>query len=151
MPAMEPSMSSPETPLEDFLPYILRRLTTLLNSNMIQDLKPYDINVSKWRVIAILHFCGECSVGELAQKTALTQPGTSQIIDKLVRDKIVERKALKDDNRIMQLSLTIKGQALFDNIYPIIIQHQDHLTRNFTEKEKETLINLCQKMLSNIK
>lgn len=143
-------MSSPETPLEDFLPYLLRRLTTSINTNMVRDLKPYDINVPKWRVIAVLHFCGGCSVGELAKRTALTQPGTSQVIDKLVGEAIVERKPLEEDSRVMQLNLTTRGQALFDKIYPIVIRHQDHLTKGFSDQEKEIIIKLCQKMLINL-
>lgn len=143
-------MASSETPLEDFLPYLLRRLTTSLNTNMVRDLKPFDINVPKWRVIAVLHFCGGCNIGELAKRTALTQPGTSQVIEKLVSEAMVERKPQEEDSRVMQLNLSKRGQALFDKIYPIIIRHQDHLTNGFSGQEKESIIKLCQKMLVNI-
>lgn len=139
-----------ETPLEDFLPYLLRRLTTLLNADMVKELKLYDINVPRWRVIAVLHYSEGCSVGELAKKTSLTQPGTSQVVDQLVNEKLVERIPKKDDNRIMQLNLTVTGQNLFDEIYPIIIRHQDHLTEGFSIHEKEVFIKLCQRMLMNI-
>ena len=138
-----------DTPLLDFIPYLLRRMTTELNTAIVKDLKPYHINLPRWRIIAVLHFCGGVNIGELSQLTSLTQPGTSQVVDKLVAEKIVLRKPRKDDNRIMQLSLTAKGEKLFDDISPIILRHQAHLTSDFSEAEIKTFISMCRRMLVN--
>ncbi|PCJ44421.1 MAG: hypothetical protein COA81_02145 [Alphaproteobacteria bacterium] len=140
-----------ETPLLEFIPYLFRRLTTELNGEIVRDLKPYNINLPRWRIIAVLHFCGGVNIGELASLTSLTQPGTSQIIDKLVTEKLVRRRSKKEDNRIMHIALTAAGERLFQDIFPIILQHQDHLTSDFTPEEKALFISLCQRMLVNIK
>lgn len=138
------------TPLDDFLPYLFRRLTTLLNTAMIKDLKPFGINVPRWRVIAILHFSGQSSIHQLTRLTALTQPGVSQVVDQLEQEKLVTRKPHPDDNRLQQISLTDTGQDIFESIFPIVMRHQDKLTAGLTEDEKSQAIELCRKMLSNI-
>lgn len=144
-------MSSYEpSPLVEFIPYLLRRLTTELNTVIVRDLKPYNINLPRWRTIAVLHFCGGVTVGDLARLTSLTQPGTSQIIDKLVTENIVMRRPKEDDNRIMLISLTSRGNELFNDIFPVILCHQDHLTSDFTPAETELLISMCKRMLINM-
>lgn len=138
------------TPLDDFLPYLFRRLTTTLNTAMIRDLKPFGINVPRWRVIAILHFSGQSSIHQLTRLTALTQPGVSQVVDQLEAEKLITRKPDPDDNRLQQVSLTKAGQDIFESIFPIVIRHQDRLTTGLSDDEKKQAIRLCRKMLSNI-
>lgn len=141
--------STLDSPLLDIIPYLFRRLSTELNTVIVKDLKPYKINLPRWRIIAVLHFCGGVNIGELARLTSLTQPGTSQIIDKLVAEEVVERRIRKDDNRIMQISLSVKGEQLFNNIFPIIQHHQNNLTSDFTPTEKNLFISLCRRMVAN--
>ena len=143
-------MTSPNDSLDYFLPYLLRRLTTMLNTDMQKDLKSFNINIPRWRVVAVLHFSGACSLGELTTRTALTQSGTSQVINQLVKEGIVERKVQADDGRILHLSLTKKGQDLFDHIFPIVLRHQDNLTTGFTDQEKKIFTHLCQRMIVNM-
>ncbi len=143
--------SHKESPLIEIIPYLFRRLTTELNAVIVKDLKPYDINLPRWRTIAVLHYSGGVNIGELARLSSLTQPGTSQIIDKLVAENIAIRTPRKEDNRIMKISLTKRGEQLFNDIFPIILQHQNHLTSDFTSEETELFISMCKRMLINIK
>ncbi len=139
-----------KTPLLDFLPYLFRRLTTEVNAAIVKDLKPYGINLPRWRIIVVLHFSGGANIGELANLTGLTQPGTSQVIDKLVSEGIVLRQPRTEDNRIMWISLTKKGMALFRDIFPLLVAHEDRLTSGFSAREKQDMIRLCQRMLANV-
>lgn len=143
-------MTQNKIPLDRFLPHLLRRITTSLNTDMTRDLKNYGINVSRWRVISVLQSCQGCSIGDLAKKTALTQPGTSQVIDQLAAEDIVSRRPQKQDNRITELTLTPKGHSLFNEIYPIVENHHDHLISDFSDEEKKIIIKLSQRMLANI-
>lgn len=143
-------MTLPNQPLEEYFPYLLRRLTTLLNKDMVKDLKPFNINIPRWRVIAVLRFSEKCSLGELSERTALTQSGTSQVINQLVQEKLVRRKNQALDGRILHLSLTKKGQDLFEEIFPIMLRHQNYLTTDFSDEEKDVFTHLCQRMIANL-
>ena len=118
---------------------------------MTRALKPYGINVPRWRILAVLSTREYCTIAELARLTSLSQPGVSQVVEQLEAESTVSRTVDPSDNRYQKIGLTEKGRDLFDRILPIAMEYQDRLTVGFNQDEKELAITLCRKMLDNIK
>lgn len=61
---------------------------------------------------------GELRMGELAQSLFLSRSGLTRLVDRLVRDGLVERRLCEDDRRGAFAALTAEGRDLFDAARP---------------------------------
>jgi len=136
--------------LDGFVPYQIYRITNSLNQRLRARLRSLPISVSRWRVLGVLRANGTLTINGIAERAAMEQPTVSRTVSQLVRDGLVSRRAAKQDSRYMQVSLTAAGQAAFDTIYPIAVEHQTNALRGFSESERATLQNYLQRIQRNI-
>lgn len=61
-----------------------------------------------------LHEAPGLRVGEVARRLSVHQTTTSNLVEGLVRKELVKRSRAEHDLRVVQLSLTAKGEALLD-------------------------------------
>lgn len=144
-------MLSGDLPMDDFLPYLLNRITNRLNLNLLEDLRPLKINVARWRVLAVLGSRDRRSIGELAAYTVMDQSTLSRVIDQMERDGLVERQQSDADSRVVQVHLLDAGRQLFETILPKALIHMDHALESLSEGEKKALMGLLHKILDNVR
>jgi DNA-binding MarR family transcriptional regulator len=61
-----------------------------------------------------LHFRGACGVSEVGSYLGVTDAAASQMVERLVQLKFLERTEDPDDRRVKQLTLTAKGRSLIE-------------------------------------
>ena len=137
--------------LDDFLPYLMNRITNRLNLNLLEDLRPLKINVPRWRVLAVLHARDGRNIGELAAYTVMDQSTLSRVIDQMERDGLVERRPGPGDSRVVCVHILEAGNRMFEAILPHAMRHMQHAVKGFSAQEKATLLCLLHKVLDNIK
>jgi DNA-binding MarR family transcriptional regulator len=89
--------------LSDVERRIMRRLA--------QVLAHHDYTVERWRVLALLAGGGRQPMTELADVTQLPPASLTRLIDGMVADNLVHRKADPRDRRRVLVHLTRRGQA----------------------------------------
>lgn len=138
-------------PLDNFLPYLLNRITNRLNLNLLEDLRPLKINVPRWRVLAVLHARDGRSIGELAAYTVMDQSTLSRVIDQMERDGLVERRPGPSDSRVVCVHILDAGNRTFDAILPHAMRHMKQAIKDFSGQDQVTLLRLLHKVLDNVK
>lgn len=146
----EQILQSNEAFLEEFVPYVMYRITNQLNLDLQSDLRPLKINVSRWRVLAALNAQDGRTMGDLCKYTMMEQSSLSRVIDRMVEEKLVIRQLQKNDNRYVLVFLTDKGRGKFNEIYPKVFTRQDIVLEGFSEGEHDQLLSLLRRIENNI-
>ncbi|PLC06934.1 MarR family transcriptional regulator [Variovorax sp. RO1] len=117
----EDAATPPRRPLDDLLLYRLSRLLAVAGSMVIRLCEGrFGITRREWRLIAVLASRGELGSSQLAEAAQLDRARTSKAVGSLVAKRLVSRTALAGDRRQVRLGLTASGQALYDELFPLV-------------------------------
>lgn len=136
--------------LQNFVPYLLYRITNQLTRRIRGRLRKSGINITRWRVLSVLRAHGKLSLGRIVDLTVMEQPSVSRVVAQLEREGLVKRAVSKEDSRFVHVRLTAAGTRAFQNIYPTAQRHQERALSSFTRKEISTLKRLLRRIQHNI-
>ncbi|MEO1062938.1 MAG: MarR family winged helix-turn-helix transcriptional regulator [Actinomycetota bacterium] len=97
--------------LDHYLPYLLHRADVLLSQRFHDDLLAGGVQMSEWRVLAVLDARGERTISSLTDDTMLPQPTVTHAVARLEERGDVERRRGRDDRRQRIVGLTEGGAA----------------------------------------
>ena len=145
-------MNKTELLLEEFLPYKLSYLTNLISD----DLKKlytdqFGIAHTEWRVMAVLGVSSGISAGHVAKKTAMDKVAVSRAINNMIKNDLIERQFSSEDKRRSELMLSTKGQDVYNNIVPLVLEYENNILSILDEKERASLANILKKLTGYIK
>jgi len=136
--------------LDDFIPYVMYRITNRMNMDLQDRLRPLKINVSRWRVLCALYARDGRSMGELCVFTMMEQSSVSRVVDSMEKEKLVLRKLRKKDNRYVLVHLTEKGRETFHKASVPAFSREDVALKGFSDSDRSQLLDLLNRMLENI-
>ncbi len=129
--------------LDDFLPYQLARTASHVSrefANLYSE--RFGISVPQWRVIAHLAQSDAVSVRDIHIRVGLEKPRVSRAAASLVKSGHVRKIVNPKDKRLVELSLTTKGRALFDEMIPIAQTYESELLEKLGPTNKKLLTSL---------
>jgi len=98
----------------------LRLLTcaNLIETGVRQKLhQAHAMTLPRFDILAQLHRAdGALSMGELSRRLMVSNGNVTGLIEKLVNEGLVERKASPGDRRVQMVSLTAKGRRSFEDV-----------------------------------
>jgi len=136
--------------LQNFVPYLMYRITNQLTRRLRGRLRKSDINITRWRVLSVLRAYGELSLGQIVELTVMEQPSVSRVVAQLEREGLVRREVSTKDSRFLHVSLTPAGTKAFNAIYPTSQRHQERALSGFSRKEINTLKSFLRRIQENI-
>jgi MarR family transcriptional regulator, organic hydroperoxide resistance regulator len=140
----------PGLSLDDFLPYLLNRITNSLNRDLREDFRRIGITVPRWRVLAVLKDRDGRSIGDLAIYTVIEQPTLSRVIDQMERDGLVERRTGAVDSRVVEVHLTPRGTELYATLAPLALRHYRRAVAGMDDESRRELVRLLRHLLGNV-
>jgi DNA-binding MarR family transcriptional regulator len=133
--------------LEHFLPY---RLSVLSNriSQEIAGLyaERFALNVTEWRLLAVLGRYPDLSATELVERTAMDKVAVSRAVASLVAEGRLTRKVDGDDRRRTRLRLSAKGYRIYDQVAPLALAYQQRLVSSLAPAERTQLESLLARL-----
>jgi DNA-binding MarR family transcriptional regulator len=105
------------------------------------------ISPSQVNIIDQVFFAQEITMKDLSNSLNLTPPTISVSVKKLENMGILERKAQKEDGRIVLLLLTEKGIDLFNRIEEFRIARVTKLLNQLEEEQQIIMLSLLEKAL----
>ena len=91
-------------------------------------------------VLGILKRNGVLSMSDIGNKLSMPKPHMTVIIDKLIEEEAVERLHDQDDRRIINIKITEKGAALYEEINQLIALNLKENLISLDEKQQELLL-----------
>lgn len=150
-PAYAPGEMAPGVPLDDFAPYLLNRIVNRINTNLGEALKDAGITVPIYRVLAVLEAGDGRSVNELAVYTVTEQSTLSKILARMEAQGLVERRANRQDGRVVEIWITDTGRSAYERIVPIALSHYEQAMSGLGPEERGRLVETLHRILENVR
>lgn len=99
-----------------------------------------DCTLERWRALALLSAHGGTPMTELAEHTQLPAASLTRLVDGMVADNLVHRKADERDRRRVLVHLTRRGEALRERLSERIAAEQQAIFGAAGEAELARLL-----------
>ena len=86
------------------------------------------------------------SMGELSRNALVKMPSMTEMVDKLVKDGVLERRRDAGDRRVVNVYLTDKGKKLHKEFAEIRKQELCNVFGRLNEKDQEGLVKALNKV-----
>ncbi len=107
----------------------------------------HDLSINEWRVVMLLAAHPGLSASEIAARTGMLLMNVSRAVRRLERMRRVRRAADPADGRRSLLTLTARGQALYDRIAPAARRSEEAVRALLEPREEAELSRLLDKLL----
>jgi DNA-binding MarR family transcriptional regulator len=94
----------------------LRRIAAHLSGGSSDDWMGLTVTMPQWKVLLLLRENGKMRVGVVASHLQVSTPTITGIVDRLVRQELVEREDDPTDRRVVLNVLTPKGEGLLEQV-----------------------------------
>jgi DNA-binding MarR family transcriptional regulator len=151
MPSDTKTLEHARLDLDHFLPYRLSILSNRASDAIARHYSDrFGLTVPEWRVMAVLGQTPGLSARDVAARTAMDKVQVSRAVALLVDGRRVRRDEDAVDGRITRLSLTAKGQAIYDEVVPLALHLEEVFLSALSPQERETLDRLMTKLTDRI-
>lgn len=126
--------------LSGFLPFRVNRLAERLTRDVLPVYRDsYGLTRPEWRVLAHLGACGANSARDLVGLTALDKVQVSRAVAQLEKRGWLTRQVDAADRRVSLLALTAPGQAVFNELMPMMMAKQAAMLAVLDEDQRATI------------
>jgi len=135
-------------------PYHKLVVNLVYTSNWLRDrqmelFKPFGLLPQHFNILRILK--GKepepCSAGEIKEVMLDKAPDLTRLVDKLVKQELVDRRLCPSNRRQMDIYLTDKGRKLLEKLNVAIAAEQEEQAKNLAPEEAA----LCSDLLDKIR
>jgi DNA-binding MarR family transcriptional regulator len=145
-----PLKSAAQSLFDDFLPHLIARLAYQLNGDLIEKLRREGINVTRWRIIAVLAMSDGITIKEIIDRAMMQQSALSRALMSMQKEQFVRRVVRRDDARCVEVYLTDKGRALFNTLNIVVRRREKRLLNGLSSQEVNAAFALIARLSRNM-
>ena len=113
-------------------------------------LKPLGFGVGAVPVLVALRDAGVDTQAELARTLRIGQPPMAQMLARMERDGLIERRPDPSDGRSRKIALTARAEAGLPGALAALFEGNEEAMRGFTDEEAVTLASLLERVIANL-
>ena len=125
----------------------LRYISHIIKQKGREILSNYTITPPQFVALQWLHESGDMTIGDLSTKMYLAFSTTTDLVDRMEKNELVQRIRDENDRRVVRIHLLPEGERV---IQEVIIKRQDYLrdltADEFNAEEFEQLLKNLQKL-----
>ena len=123
-----------------------RRASHSLSSYFNNELRKEGLSESQFNVLDTLYHLGTLSQKQLGEKLLKTGGNITMVVDNLEKNGYVKREKVKNDRRVLKVSLTGKGKRRIEKLLPVIVKSLTEKISVLSKSEQSDLQKLCKKL-----
>lgn len=135
--------------LRRFVGYHLKRGTSVLQADMNAALRPFDLRMVSFSVLAMVVGNPGLRQSQLADALAVERPNLVVILDHLEDRGLITRDRISADRRAYALNPTPKGRRLCDRATAAVAAHEARMFEAITETDRRAIITAMQSIQRN--
>lgn len=115
----------PAEPLQDVptatalkLWIVLARANAAIEAHVVSDIERHGLTPAEFGVLEALYHKGPLLLGDVQRRTLVSSGGTTFLVDRLEKRKLVERRLCATDRRARYAALTEAGRAFMAELFP---------------------------------
>jgi MarR family transcriptional regulator, organic hydroperoxide resistance regulator len=136
---------------DDFLPHLIARLAYQLNGDLIEKLRREGINITRWRILAVLSMGDGITIKEIIDRAMVQQSALSRALMRMEKENFVRRVPRPDDARCVEVYLTDKGRALFNTLNIVVRRREQRLLQGFSAAQIAAAFALIRRLSRNMR
>jgi DNA-binding MarR family transcriptional regulator len=141
----------PQLDLANYLPYLLNRVGFALVESFTADaLKPHDLSIDMWRVLAALSNNGAQRQVDLSGMTSIDASTMSRLVSRLVRMGLATRSRTAKSSREVVVALAPKGKALVHRLIPIAKKLEQTASADVAAKDMVVVKRVLRQFYDNL-
>ncbi|MES2746812.1 MAG: MarR family transcriptional regulator [Bacteroidota bacterium] len=109
----------------------------------------FKITIDQWLIIKSILENPGISQLELGEKVFKDNASVTRIIDLLVKAKYLKREVNPNDRRKSNLTVTVEGKSIVENVYEIVLQNRRTALNGVSIEELQILHKVLKSIISN--
>jgi DNA-binding MarR family transcriptional regulator len=140
----------PKLDLGNYLPYLINRVGFALVDSFTAALKPHQLSIDMWRVLAALsNNRGQRQV-DLSGMTSIDVSTMSRLVSRLVGMGLVTRSRSEKSSREVVVALSAKGRALVERLIPIAKELEKTASDDISARDMAVAKRALRRMYENL-
>jgi len=131
--------------------FMIRIAQLLLFQAFYDQFKTRGLSTGIYSALVIIGANPGIKQGALGYAMLVKRPNMTKLVGNLVERDLVERKIAPSDRRAISLFLTAKGKTLLAQVQDEATRYDAHATRALSAKERQTLLQLVDKLVRNLR
>ena len=122
------------------------RAHNALTARLAPTIAEHDLTPTQFGILEALHHLGPMNQRTIGAKLLASKGNVTTVVDNLVRDGLVERKAVRGDRRQNLVVLTARGRRRIAHVFPHIARAIVAELAVLSAAEQERLAALCRQL-----
>src|SRR5262245_12596737 len=136
-----------EMPLWGRPGYLLRRLHQIHYALFFEECAGYDITPVQYGLLTTLALNPDLDQNSLGRELGIDRTNVADVLARLTRRGLLERRRSKEDKRMVLARLTPEGQRITDEMYAAMKRAQDRLLQPVPAEERKAFINTMIRLI----
>jgi MarR family transcriptional regulator, organic hydroperoxide resistance regulator len=129
-------------PISEHIAYLLAQANRQVQKQLDDEFRAEGVPVEQWRILTLLTENNGRSMSDLTQAALLNHPTLTKMIDRMVSDVLVYRRADPTDGRRVRIFISERGRAVNERLNRLANQHQAELVEGYGDRQTEALRRL---------
>lgn len=117
----------------------LRKVDYIIRRKGREILKDFNITIPQFTALQILMNNEGMTIGELSQKMSLACSTITDLIDRMERNELVNRKRDENDKRVVRVEVLPKGHEIVEKVLEQRVMFLDSKMKGLSEEQKLSL------------
>lgn len=135
--------------LQDSMGFLINKLAHKMATGLDSRLKEHGVTISQWTILAVLWKHEGIAQVEIQQHLAIEGSTVTGIIQRMIREGLIQRKVDPEDRRVQRVYLTDKGRALEEKLVIEAMTVNQQALQGLSEDEQAFFMRLLKRSLSN--
>lgn len=120
---------------------VFSKLTIVFKDRLSKNLETLGMSESAYVILAHLNEVGKAKTQKLGEIAVITSGSITHMVNKLIKQGYVIKVQDESDRRIFWIEITDEGREAFDKINGEHLMYLDDLLSDFSDEEKQSLID----------
>ena len=136
--------------LDQFAPYRIVALGHAVSRRLARAYAGEDLTIPEWRVLAVISQADVLAARDVVRMTPMDKMMVSRASASLEEKGYVVRAPSGEDRRVMTLSLSPKGRALFDRVAALALSYEEDLLSALSPQERNVFDRALHKLAEHV-
>ena len=132
--------------IDQSIPYLMNRITNLLNQRLHDLLLVHGLTFQHWRVLAALASQKNPTISQIASYAVVPHSTLSRLLSRMERQKLIERGSSKKDGRVARIQITTHGRKVLKRVIPYAVRVRQEALVGFRPESVRRLHGALVKM-----
>jgi len=129
---------------------IITLLQRKIGKRVLSELEKERVNIPQFHILEVLQEEGERTMGQLAKRLYITTSAVTNLVTKLLKHNLVNRKHSLDDRRLILIKITEKGNKIAAKVWNQVYGFFNSLLADLNQEEKKFWRKLWKKVYSSL-